>query len=263
VKGHTPWGRIGWILLIGMFFIHGCEASPRKMIRQAEQKFNSGDYLGALTFYEQVSEHYSKNQWADDALYWVGIIYYLYLKDEVKGLQAFQRLAKDYPASPFSIDSKRYSANILQRLNKTHQAIAAYQHLMEVSSDPEVVQESHYHIGEIYLEAGELERARHQWDLMLQNYPEGFLTDKVLYGMASTYYIRGQCTEALELLNRLVDDFPQSELRADARFQAASCLEEAGDLEKALDQFRAVEESYPNRQAVEQKIKSLTEKIER
>lgn len=252
---------IFWILLVWMVGLSGCGDSPTKLVHQAEQKFDAGDYLGALALYEQVAENFPKNQMADDALYWMGIIHHLYLKDDVKGLEAFQRLSKDYPASPFAIDSQRYIASILERLHKTRQAIEAYEHLREISADPKVAQESHYKIGELYFEAGDLDQARNEWDALLKKYPDGVLTDKVLYGIASTHFIQGRCGEALNFLDRLIQNYPQSELSTDARFRAASCLEEEGRIQEALSRFKEVADYYPNRRVVEMKIKALSEQL--
>ena len=263
VKGQKPSGRILWALLFGLAILQGCEESPRRLIQQAEQKFDAGDYLGALTYYEQVAENFPKSQMADDALYWVGIIHHLFIKDDDKALQAFQKLTRNYPASPFTPDSQHYIALIFERLHKTRQAIEAYEHLMEISADARVVQESHFKIGELYFEGGDLDQSRNEWDALLKKYPAGVLVDKALYGIASTYYIQGRCKEALSLLNRLIDDHPQSELAMDARFRAASCLEEEGHLQEALNRFREVEQSYPNRQVVEKKIKALAEQLKR
>jgi TolA-binding protein len=249
------------ILLVWMAGLSGCGDSPKKLVHQAGQKFDAGDYLGALALYEQVVENFPKNQVADDALYWMGIINHLYLKDDVKGLQAFERVAKDYPASPFAIDAQRYTAAILERLQKTRQAIEAYEHLSEISPDPKVAQESHYKIGELYFEAGDLDQARNEWDAQLKKYPDGMLTDRILYGIASTYFIQGQCEEALNFLERLIQNYPQSEVSTDARFRVASCLEEEGRIQEALARFKEMVDSYPNRPVVEMKIKALSEQL--
>jgi TolA-binding protein len=263
MKKPSKYVAIFWIILVWMVGLPGCGDSPKKLAHQAEQKFDAGDYLGALALYEQVVENFPKHQMADDALYWMGIIHHLYLKDDAKGLQAFQRLAKDYPASPFAIDSQRYTAVILERLQKTRQAIEAYEHLREISPDPKVAQESHYKVGELYLEEGDLDQARNEWDAQLKKYPDGVLTDKVLYGIASTYFIQGRCEEALNFLDRLIQNYPQSELSTDARFRAASCLEEEGRIQEALAMFKEVADRYPNRQVVEMKIKALSEQLDK
>ncbi|HLB02778.1 MAG TPA: tetratricopeptide repeat protein [Nitrospiria bacterium] len=263
VKGQRPSGGILCVLLFGLAILQGCEDSPKRLVEQAEQKFDAGDYLGAITYYEQVSENFPKNQMADDALYWAGIIHHLFLKDDDKALQAFQKLTRDYPASPFTTDSQSYIALILERLQKTPQAIEAYEHLIEISPDIHVIQESHFKIGELYLEGGDLDQARNEWDALLKKYPSSALADKALFGIASTFYIQGRCKEALNFLDRLINDHPESELAIDAKFRAASCLEEEGHLQEALNRFREVAESYPNRLVVEKKIKALAEQLKR
>lgn len=256
-------GGILWAFLVALALLQGCEDSPKRLVYQAEQRFEAGDYLGALAFYQRVAEDFPKNRMADDALYWTGIIQYLFLKDEPQGLEAFQRLSKYYPASPFATDSQRYMASILERLHQTRQAIEAYEHLMEISPDQQVVQESHYKVGELYFDAGDLDQARNEWEALLKKYPAGVLTDKVLYGIASTYFIQGRCGEAMMPLDHLIKSFPESELAMDAKFQVAGCLEEEGHLREALNLFKEVAESYPNRQVVKKKIETLAEQLKR
>lgn len=263
MKRHKKYAAASWIFLVWAVGLAGCGESPHKLVQQAEQRYNAGDYLGALSLYEQVAENFPKNQMADDALYWMGILHHLYLKDDAKALQSFQRVVKGYPASPFAIDSQRYTATILERFKKTRQAIEAYEHLVEISPDPKVMQEARYKIGDLYFESGDLEQARNEWDALLKKYPDGVFTDKALYGIASTYFVQGQCADALKVLDQLIEDHPQSSLATDARFRAASCLEEEGRIQEALNRFKEVVDSYPNRQVVEMKIKALSEQLNR
>lgn len=263
MKRHRTRQAIFWMFLSGLVVLFGCGHSPNKLAHQAEQRFNAGDYLGALSLYEQVAENYPKSQRADDALYWIGILHHLYLKDDAKALQAFQRVVKDYPGSPLVIESQRYAASILEQLKKTRQAIEAYEHLVEISPDSKVMQEARYKIGDLYFGAGDLEQARNEWDVLIKKYPDGVFTDKALYGIASTYFIHGQCGSALKVLDKLIQDHPKSSLTTDAQFRAASCLEEEGRIQEALNRFREVVESYPNRRVVEMKIKALSEQLNR
>ena len=240
----------------------GCDHAPQRYLEMAEERWDHGDYLGAAREYERIIHEYPKSGPAAEAYYWTGIIAYLYLQDPQRALEAFNKLATDFPRSSQAHSALRYMAEIYdQRLGQPRQAIVAYQHLVAVSRDPEELGESQYRIGEIYLELGDFEQARTEWDLLLHRDPNGNWSDRALYRIGSTYFLRGQHLQAIAAFERLLASYPQSEMTIEAKFGIASALEEADRLEEALQRYRELEKTYPTPGVINLRIKSIERRM--
>ena len=254
-----------WVLIVTALVVlthTGCDHAPQRYLEMAEERWEHGDYLGAAREYERIIHEYPKSGPAAEAYYWTGIIAYLYLQDPQRGLEAFSKLASDFPRSSQAHSALRYMAEIYhQRLGQPRQAIVAYQHLVAVSRDPEEIGESQYRIGEIYLELGDFEQARTEWDLLLHRDPKGNWSDRALYRIGSTYFFRGQYLQAIASFERLLNSYPKSEVTIEAKFGIASALEDSDRLDEALQRYRELEKTYPTPGVIDLRIKSIERRL--
>jgi len=228
----------------------------------AEERWNQGDYLGAAWEYERIIHEYPKSGPAAEAYFWTGIIAYLYLHDPQRGLEAFSKLVADFPRSSQAPAALRYMAEIYdQRLGQPRRAIVAYQRLIGSSRDFQEIAESQYRIGEIYLELGDFDQARTEWELLMRRDPKGSWSDRALYRIGSTYFLQGQYLQAMAAYERLLVDYPQSELTIEAKYGIANALEETDRLEEALQRYRDLETHYPTPGVIRLRIKSIEKRL--
>ena len=253
-----------WVITILVLFlsIEGCDYAPQRYLAMAEERWNQGDYLGAAREYERIIHEYPKSGPAAEAYFWTGIITYLYLHDPQRGLEAFSKLVTDFPKSSQVPAALRYMAEIYdQRLGQPRRAIVAYQRLIGSSRDPQEIIESQYRIGEIYLELGDFDQARTEWELLMHRDPKGSWSDRALYHIGSTYFLQGQYLQAIAAYERLLADYPQSELIIDTKYGIANSLEETDRLEEALQRYRELETSYPTPGVIRLRIKSVEKRL--
>ena len=78
---------------------------------------------------------------------------------------------------------------------------------------------------------------------LLPEYPE--LRDYILLKLAEAYMEEGEESKSLELLNRLLRDFPKSRLVPHAKFYLGKLYFNRGELEKAHETFAALIKNYP------------------
>ena len=117
------------------------------------------------------------------------------------------------------------------------------------ANDPQLRPEAMRRLGDLNLEAGEIERSEQAgvlsaqsseaialYTTLLESYPSYKQSDAVLYQLARAYESNGQSEEALSALDRLVARFPSSRLIDEAQFRRGEILFSA---KRYLDAERA------------------------
>ncbi len=245
----------GWVVW------SNAERIPKYYLEAAEQKWRAADYLGAVREYEKIAEDHPRSRLVPEATFWVGVLYYLYLDDLPKSVDAFQksiRLSASAPGNLHAISSHRYLAEIYEKkYDKAREAISELEKVMELASDSDLVLESQYKIGELYVSLGDADQARTEWDLLIKRDPKSKWAPAALYRQGSTYFVQGKCKEAIGYYQKLTTGYPESEMIPFAQFRTANCLEEEGEKKGALDLYRALIGRYPNKELVEAKVAQL------
>lgn len=257
------WGAAGVAaLFITVWSVwSNAERAPRQYLESAEQKLRTDDYLGAVREYEKIGEEYPRSKFVPEATFWSGVLYYLYLNDPQKAVDALEktvRLTASTPKNIHALSARRYLAEVYEKkYGKLREAISEFEKIMELSDDPDQVLESQYKIGELYLAEGNTEQARTEWDLLVKRDPKSRWAPAALYRQGSSYFIEGKCKEAVGYYRRILADYPDSDMSPFAKFRTANCLEEGNQTEEALKLYRALEGHYPNKELIGSKIKQL------
>jgi len=100
-------------------------------------------------------------------------------------------------------------------------------------------------------------QARVEWDLLAGKDPENRWVPEALYRGGGTYFILGECDEAVNIYKRLYTEYPEHEMSPFAKFRAANCFEENKKNAEALQLYRELEGIYPNKEILTGKINKL------
>jgi len=118
-------------------------------------------------------------------------------------------------------------------------AMENYQLFIDLAADDPVLQaEAMRRLADLQLEAGELDQlqrnlrsaearpgdAVHLYERLLESYPEYEKNDLVLYQLARAYELGGQLEQALNALDRLVTEYPDTRHFAEAHFRRGETL---------------------------------------
>jgi TolA-binding protein len=118
-------------------------------------------------------------------------------------------------------------------------AMENYRRFLELQkTDPQLRAEALRRLGDLNLEAGELERMENEvasvdlqgaeaiklYSTLLQAYPDYSRNDQVLYQLARAYETMGQPEQALATLDRIVDRYPQSPQLDEVQFRRGELL---------------------------------------
>ncbi|HLB05262.1 MAG TPA: tetratricopeptide repeat protein, partial [Thermodesulfobacteriota bacterium] len=147
-------------------------------------------YGEALVHYEKVVSGNPGGHLAKDALYQIGNIYYLNLRDYQKAVEAYRRLVKTSPGSHFAPDAQRKIAEIYrEKFGDLKGAVSEYQRFVKVF--PKEADRARYRMAECYILLREFDKAREQYENILKETPDIDYKDDVLYQMANSYYLEG------------------------------------------------------------------------
>lgn len=198
-------------------FAESGEERMKGLYMYAKSLSSGGNEREALSVYRQVFEEGGGSSVADDALF------------EYAALIAESGMGKE---------------------GRIEEAADLYMRLYESYPRSSLAEEALYRRGELLLDAERYEEAREAFYEHRSRFPEGELVDVSLYWGARAARRSGEPYGAALLLERLVDEYADSSLHAEALRDLAGLYDEVGDYEKAVRYYTRFRSLYP-RQAEE------------
>jgi TolA-binding protein len=248
------------ILILCLSFLAACDKSGGETYKKGEELWEAEKYSEAVAYYEKVVSDYPRGHLATDALYQIGNINYLNLRDYWKAIEAYRRLVEMSPGSPFSPDAQRKVADIYKdKFGDLKGAIAEYQRFIKVF--PKEADKAIYQMAQCYVLLKEFGKGREQYENILKEHPAIDYADDVHYQIANSYYLEGNTGEAIKEFEKLLEEFPDSRFAADARFEIALAKEEDGNLQEALSILELLRGTYHDERVLELRIKGIQERI--
>lgn len=179
----------------------------------------------------------------------------------------FIRLTEQYKDSDVAPEAQYYAGRAYEELGKYYFAYENYQTTIDkypYTKRLEEILEREYNIANIFqakdapklmdLELSvSLDRAITIYKKIIENSAFGEYADKSLYDMAECYRRSRRYNEAIDAYDRLITDYPNSSLLAEAKYQLASATYEASldpdydqeSTDKALDKFEKISRTTP------------------
>lgn len=254
-------GKLIFITAVLCFsFLSACNKSGEEAYKKGEALWEAERYSEAVAQYEKVVQDYQGGHIATDALYQIGNINYLNLRDYWKAIEAYRRLVETSPGSPFSPDAQRKIADIYKdKFGDLKGAIAEYQRFIKIF--PKEADKAMYEMAQCYVRLKEFSKAREQYEGILKDYSYIDYLDDVHYKMANSYYLEGKTSEAKKWYEELLKKYPESRFAADARFEIALATEEDGDLQEAMSMLELLRGTYHDERVLNLRIKGIQERL--
>jgi TolA-binding protein len=159
---------------------------------------------------------------------------------EEESLKAFRQLADRFPADPLAADAYFYMGEARyrdrqepgtpepakQRDARLADARALYGKCLDVAKDQRLTDKARYRIGWCYWLAGEYARAAAEFDRLLKDFPATDLFADAAFQAGQAYAKAGQPAAAVDRFNRLIGDKRSAacEFLPDAYLALANCL---------------------------------------
>jgi len=106
-----------------------CNKAPRPLLQMAEAAWQSGDYPAAAHYYQEFLQKNPDDPRSARALFELGNIYLLNLKQYANAQQSYSELLSRFPDSEFSYLARQRRAESYVEMGRTYEAIAEYENL--------------------------------------------------------------------------------------------------------------------------------------
>lgn len=166
--------QTGLALLLAVAVLGGCISRAQLVYRRAEIFFGQGEYEMATAEYQRVVDAYPDDPLADDALYKLGHLYRVHLRQPGRALAAYSRLAEDYPASPFADDALLWCVHVWARDIKSPSRAAHFCAELDrrFASRRRMRARAHIEVARAELLAGDRDQARREIELVRREFSD-------------------------------------------------------------------------------------------
>ncbi len=252
------------LVLAGVLVFAGCDAFDKRTTTEYENAmkiWTEGNYRTAVTQFLALAKEHPFSPLADNALYWAGMTQFLYLGETEKALQTLNFTLKKYPRRDMAPQSQYMIAQIYELgYNDYERAIGEYRRASEYS-DREVREKSLYSLGDNFFRLGKADDAREAWTRQVQEFPRGPQSKMAYFRLGTAAFAKGDLAAAENYYRRTLEVDPDQELTVKVKYALANCLEAGEQLQEALKLYRELLAVYPNREALEIKIRALETRI--
>jgi len=180
--------------------------APIAQLRIADSYVKEGEPDLAVAEYRKFLDIYPDHRHASYAQYQIAMVYFNQIESPERGyggaakaLSEFEKLKKDFPRNP-------YKDVIELRIEKCRNTMADYEFL----------------VGEYYMKNGSYHAAIGRLETLLQKFPDYKKMENVLLDLGIAYKKSGDAEKAEMYLNRLIENYPNSRLAADAKKELSS-----------------------------------------
>ncbi len=187
--------------------------------------------------------------------------------DFKRAAEEFVRLTQHYPDSDIAPEAQYYAGRSYEEIGKYWFAYENYQKTVDnypYTRRMDEIIEREYNLAGLFKEKGEpklmdlelsisLDRAIIIYGKVVENAPFGPLADKALFAQADCYRRIRKYDGAVDAYEKIVNDYPESRLGTEARYQLAYTKYEASldpeydqeSTEQALEDFERIKKTTP------------------
>jgi len=245
------------VLLAGFFWYRAnLDGILEKRFQKGLALRDAGDSAGAVELLRDLQAKHPDAARAPEALLQAAKLLNFSLNRFPEALLAYLSLERDYAETPQATEARHHIAGLYKyRLNDQPRAIIAYQRLID--SAGESADQLQYEVADCYFRLNNFEQARIEFENLLRNYPGSALAPEVQFRIAVTHALEGDADLAMVAYREVSARWPQSPYAIEARFGLATVLEERDRLQDALAILEELQGTYPNREALAQRIANL------
>ncbi len=177
--------------------------------------------------------------------------------------EKFEQFCADNPDNALVPRALHYLGVCYAKLGKDMTAAETYKKLVNLypSADKELIRKSTVYGADAYFRAGKYKNAIELYTLLLEKYPQAAENEQGLYW-------RGECysrlaardkdgeayVKAFNDFSKVIEDYPNSKLRADALYGAGVCAYDSKDYERGAKCLQLFEEENPKDKRAEEAL---------
>lgn len=215
----------------------------RRKFDIAQRYYALGDYKSAKGWFEEIKENYPNTEYA---------------KKAEENLNAIAKMG-----TPTSAEEEYELARTFYEQGNLQQAILQFKKIIDkypntkfaniaqkslVATQKKLNDEEAkiiYDSAQRDREYGKYSSAINRYDELINKYPDSYWTVYAIYGKAETLYAMEDVTKAQVEWQKVVDNFPTSDLVPHALYHIADCYEQIGEYKKAASMYDKLQKTYP------------------
>ncbi|MBT6435956.1 MAG: tetratricopeptide repeat protein, partial [Deltaproteobacteria bacterium] len=192
----------------------------------------------------------------------LGRINVLYLRDYKQAVNDYSMLLDHYPKTDEARAAHIHMADVYRyKLGEPEEGIDQLQLLISKFPGHTDARRAQLEVIRIYLELKNFDQARMESALLQKNWPESAESKQAQLLTANSYYIQNRFTEAIASYEMLLTNKPGVDLTALVHFELASCYQELGEYEKALNYYYSCLPQHSNPKLVQEKIERVRKRL--
>ena len=190
-------------------------------------------------------DKYPETSFYPDALYGKAMANYRMFHFNA-ALKSLNKIITDFPDSSFAEQAYFQRGICLYWLGQDDKAVQICNDFLKKYPDSAYVPDVLFWLGKYYYNHGDFEEAGKRMSLFAEKYKDLPLADEALYRAALSAFKRKEYMAAIDLVNRLVKDYPKSRQLANARFLQAEALSFIDKPSAAILVFDEIIKEYPD-----------------
>lgn len=218
------------------------QALPGDLLIRAGQALDTGQWQQALELYQRLIEQHPVHEAVPLAHFASGECL-LNLGRCEEALASYRVVIEEYPEWSDIDDAQFRVGNCLFQLGRHTEAAVALSAMLEAFPASDIVDKAAYWLGEARYHAGDQSAALEAYRRSLEAGPRGEYAPYALYSIA-TIESAGDPERAVATYRRLLDEFPDSPLTADAMYRMGQGLEALGRLDEAAATYARVVDEH-------------------
>jgi len=236
-QSHGFWPRRGTVgtafgaaVAVGLLWLS--PVSPMAL-SQGDVAVGNGQPDVAVARYDQVARYSPFRSLREEALWRGAMVSAVDLGDDKGALKRFRTLLAHMPDSEHAAEAWDQIGHLLiARDQRNADAGVAFGHSFRIAPGDAQADQRLTRSAHSYAEANLLVRSDRAYEQLARTFPE--LKARSLIGRAENEMLRKNIQEALALYEDAIPHANDANVRAVARFGAASCLERLGNLDEAI-----------------------------
>jgi TolA-binding protein len=200
------------------------------------------NYDGAIMSFLALKRNFPQSKLLDDASYALGLAYFQ-RQDYNSSKAVFESFEDEFKDSNLKPQALYLLGTSLYNLGKYPEAIEVFKNIIRrYSQDIELIQKAEYEIADCFDQMGDEKEAMTRFKTLRSKYPDSVLSAEIVWWLGEYYYRHNDLNLARRYFSSLIQDFPKSNLVADAYYALGSSYEEESRHEEAIENFKKVME---------------------
>ena len=260
IKKFLSWAGI---FIIWIFFSSCSFPSAQHLFFKARKLYDQGAYLEAIRNWEMILSQSPRSKWADDALHWIGITYYVELDLPERAVDTFSRLVRNYPDSIYAPQDQALIAEILRARGEYARALVEYYRYIKLFPEHPRTPQVWYQLITCLFEIGEYQTMRTQANNFLKKHPNSPFADDCIFWIGESYFLQGKFDQAKQYFQSYLEKYPQGDFYLNSGINLARCYEEEGELGKAIEHYLQLQTRFPSNQVLNSRLEAVEKRYQK